>query len=1001
MIFVNFAASKLSFFKKNIMESYQLVYIISPFAGDENIFLPAACIARVKKTGLGYPEKFATYEVIDSFDIIFKNTPHELALKLIDELHPDALVSKLVKKQRKMPSLLQISQDEKIRPILRSRIDRILNEFLLLVKANGYPIVYDINRKSNMDNHRLVFSENSLNPLLSFEKTQMGINYGLKLSLENQVLIPCQRDIHVLTNQPPWLILDGKLMTLENINANKLTPFLKKEKIFIPDRLSEDYFKKFILDVLGKVDVETTGFDVIEIAAEPKPIIAFTKDFIRNKYIINLKFDYQGIIFHWQDPNPKRIRLDYHNSEKIEVKQTTRNKKTEKYFVDALLQNAFIQTSSGHFEQVPSNNDPFAIFEYTATLQDKKQLQDFLIEAPIMSNNRSLTIKTPQIAIAVDKEIDWFDLHGHIAIGDFLIPVSKLFLCIRNDNRELMLPDGSVMIIPLSWMAKYEKIARFGEEDGDSFKLRKANFRLIEELEEDGGSESQKSFVIKEEDFHFSLPKGLNATLRSYQIEGAKWLVKHRKNQMGACLADDMGLGKTLQTITALLNFKEELKSVKGASGDHVKYSKGAQLSLFDLPGSESHSDVFLKALIVVPASLVYNWYNEITKFAPEFKCLIYGGKDRKGLISVITKCDVVICNYNVFLVDTDYFKKIEWNYLVLDESHRIRNRKSKTFQNINQLSAKFKISLSGTPIENSLADLWSQMEFINPEILGSYEFFKKHFQNPIEKERNSEALSDLKKIVEPFLLRRTKQQVLPDLPDMVEQFSYCEMSKEQSELFERERSAARNFLLTVNSESKDYRFHVLAALTRLRQISNHPRLYNNELEMSSGKFDQVMDYIETVRQSGSKMLVFSSFVEHLRLFEREFRKQKIKYAMFSGADNSNKREQEIERFVHHEDVSIFLISLKAGGVGLNLTQADYVLILDPWWNPFAELQAIGRAHRIGQENKVIVTRFISSGSIEEKILKLQEKKLKISADILDIDEKFELKPEWVDDLLA
>jgi SNF2 family DNA or RNA helicase len=323
--------------------------------------------------------------------------------------------------------------------------------------------------------------------------------------------------------------------------------------------------------------------------------------------------------------------------------------------------------------------------------------------------------------------------------------------------------------------------------------------------------------------------------------------------------------------------------------------------------------------------------------------------------------------------------KDYPYHFVILDESQYVKNPSSKIYQSVIELQADFKMVLTGTPIENSLNDLWAQLNFINPGLLGNIEFFRREFADPIERMENSEerALKQirLQKLISPFILRRTKEEVIEDLPELTESTQYCVMDEEQKQLYEFEKSGIRNSILSAMEKGEENKSNIIIiqGLTKLRQIANHPKMVEPDTLAGSGKFVDVMAMLESILAEKHKVLLFSSFVKHLELFEEEFIRSSWKYAKLTGSTSN--REQEIKIFQEHEDCKIFLISLKAGGVGLNLTAADYVFFLDPWWNPAAENQALSRAHRIGQKNKVMVYRFITEESIEQKIVLLQERK--------------------------
>ena len=317
---------------------------------------------------------------------------------------------------------------------------------------------------------------------------------------------------------------------------------------------------------------------------------------------------------------------------------------------------------------------------------------------------------------------------------------------------------------------------------------------------------------------------------------------------------------------------------------------------------------------------------------------------------------------------------QVEWQAIVLDESQQIKNRESEVSKVVRALRGQFKISLSGTPIENSLADLWTQMEFINPDTLGSFRQFREAFLLPIEKTNDEVAKQRLFSRIRPFFLRRTKEEVAPDLPTLSEQVFFSEMQPAQQKLYEKIKSAVRNEILSLFDDPKT-RVMALQALMRLRQLANHPALTEPDTDVGSGKFDDVLAQWDTVQRAGHKVLFFSSFEKHLQLFRREFERRGQPYAWLTGDTAMADRAREVERFQGDSAVQAFFMTVKAGGVGLNLTAADYVFLLDPWWNPAVEDQAIARAHRIGQTRPVTALRFLARGTIEEKIRQLQERK--------------------------
>jgi SNF2 family DNA or RNA helicase len=384
----------------------------------------------------------------------------------------------------------------------------------------------------------------------------------------------------------------------------------------------------------------------------------------------------------------------------------------------------------------------------------------------------------------------------------------------------------------------------------------------------------------------------------------------------------------------------------------------------------------------VMPLSLIWNWENEIRKFTPHLKVHKHFGSSRTTDPSVFYKYDIILTTYGVVRNDLEMLSRCEFRYVILDESQIIKNPFSKLFRAVKQLKSKYRLVLTGTPIENTLSDLWAQMTFLNNGILGNLAYFKEEFAYPIEKLRDKGKEEKLKTIIAPFLLRRTKEMVAKDLPSLTETVYYCEMSDEQKDLYESRKSEVRNLLMASIAEhgTEKSRFAILRGLMQLRLLANHPVLLPDGIDLPSGKFEEVIRSIDNILSEGHKILIFSSFVKHLRLFAKYFDEKGWGYCMLTGEKTTPERIKAVQQFQELPDKKLFLITLKAGGVGLNLTAADYVFMLDPWWNPASENQAISRAHRIGQDKKVIAFKYITRNTIEEKILTLQQNKSEIAS---------------------
>jgi SNF2 family DNA or RNA helicase len=377
----------------------------------------------------------------------------------------------------------------------------------------------------------------------------------------------------------------------------------------------------------------------------------------------------------------------------------------------------------------------------------------------------------------------------------------------------------------------------------------------------------------------------------------------------------------------------------------------------------------------------------EASKFAPQLKVLNYTGTMRNKDVKRFEKYDIVLTSYGITRLDIDLLQNFYFNYIILDESQVIKNPSSNIAKAVRELKSRHKLVLTGTPLENTTMDLWSQMSFINPGILGTQSYFRHEFQVPIEKKGDETKSKKLNAVIKPFVLRRHKSQVATELPEKVEHIQYSEMSTEQEKRYEEVKSYYRGKILDhIDKEGLgNSRFMILEGLTKLRQLANHPKMIEPSYNGDSGKMEDITHMLENAMAEGHKVLVFSQFVKHLDIVRQYLKSNKINFAYLDGG--STDRKEQVERFNKDPKIKTFLISIKAGGLGLNLTEADYVFILDPWWNPAVEAQAIDRAHRIGQKKKVFTYKFITRNSVEEKILQLQQKKLKLTSELIVTEE--------------
>jgi len=940
---------------------FQFCFDIS-FEKNLNTYIPTAYIIE-NTSEIKYLDKKATKVVLDSFGIDFENLDSNTKkiLTACESLKPEFIFRKFGAKIKSAKTIADLQKDSKIEFAIRQYLKFNLSSFYDLIVKEQFPLSLNMSAEKDFYRSRITVELLEFEPQIKFDKHSEGITYTLSLKENKTTFSPMNSSIDILLDEPGWLIIDKKLGQLKELNAKKLTPFLKKKSIEIPSKLVDDYFKGFIPEIAKKIDIEATGFEMEQRDQIISSTIQPVYDFFKNCYYLNLYFDYNGYVFDAGKTKKTHSFVDFSIPNEPKIIQFKRSA-VEILYTKKLLEIGLVKVKNELFGLETEANDPYINIQLIIDNKEKLESLGFTIQNLKLESKEIIT-ESNTISIAKETKADWFDIKIIVTVGNYKINFSEIIPNIRSKERLFQLPDGNYFLIPLEWFSKYGSLAKLAKTENGALLLRKSNFTAL-----DGISEIDNDVISHAE---YTASDLLKATLRPYQIDGVKWLLGHFNSNLGACLADDMGLGKTLQTLAVLVSVQEQL-------GFTTKTTN------FDLFANETTIEREpLKALIVLPSSLVFNWFNESGKFTPHFSKMQYVGNDRKLLAHKLDSTDLIFTSYSIVHRDISILEKYNFRYLILDESQYIKNKNSKIFKAINKISTNHKIALSGTPIENSLDDLWSQMQFINPDILGSYAFFMENFKNPIEKKQNEEVLTELKNLIQPYILRRTKEQVLKDLPELTEQIYYCDMDPEQEKLYEKEKSKARNFLLKTDGSSPD-KISIINTLMKLRQLSNHPKMVDADSEIDSGKYIAVTNYLENLVKAKQKVIIFSSFVTNLNFYTHWCKQNKIEFCEITGETPAGKREQQVKLFQENENPLLFFISLKAGGVGLNITKASYVLFLDPWWNPFAEKQGVARAHRIGQLNKVNVIRFISKNTVEEKIVKLQENKKLLSDSLLE-----------------
>ncbi len=564
--------------------------------------------------------------------------------------------------------------------------------------------------------------------------------------------------------------------------------------------------------------------------------------------------------------------------------------------------------------------------------------------------------------LKVASGLDWFDLEGDVQYGDQVARLPELLAAARRGDNMVRLDDGSYGLLPEEWLRRISMVAGMGTAEDGHVRFRRSQAGLLDALL---ASQPEASWDDVFERVRAELgdfagiaavdqPEGFQGQLRDYQREGLGWIGFLRRFSFGGCLADDMGTGKTAQVL-ALLEMRRELQGKTKSKRKHA-------------------------SLVVVPRSLIFNWKEESARFTPKLRILDYTGPERDA--TAIPEHDLVLTTYGTLRRDIEVLKDIRFDYAVLDEAQTVKNGGSQGAKAVRLLQAEHRLALSGTPVENHLGELWSLFEFLNPGMLGSASVFKlvgETARNPDEESRQL-----LARALRPFILRRTKEQVVRELPARTEQTIYCELEPQQRKLYNELRTHYRDSLrsrIATDGMAKS-KIMVLEALLRLRQAACHPGLIDKKrLAEPSAKLEALLEQLQEVLQSGHKALVFSQFTSLLSIVRTRLDALGIVYEYLDG--KTRDRQERVERFQNDPDCKLFLISLKAGGLGLNLTAADYVFLLDPWWNPAVEAQAIDRAHRIGQVRQVSAYRLIARDTVEEKVLELQKTKRDLAAAII------------------
>lgn len=576
--------------------------------------------------------------------------------------------------------------------------------------------------------------------------------------------------------------------------------------------------------------------------------------------------------------------------------------------------------------------------------------------------------------ISLTSGVDWFDLNGDIQFANEAVALPAILAAKESGSLVLKLKNGSYGLLPEAWLQKYAPMLRLGKRSATGISFGRAQGALLAAWmggAGDGGEiKVDKSFTQLKKSLEtltalrpLTPTKGaLRGTLRSYQKQGLSWLTALSELKMGGVLADDMGLGKTVQVLSLLAMRNLDKQAAKSRP-----------------------------SLVIVPKSLIFNWQDEAARFTPKLRTAVYAGAARREVLRNLSQYDVIFVTYSTLRLDIELFATYEFEYVIVDEAQAIKNRSSLVHRACCQLKAEHRLALTGTPVENSVEDLLSLFHFVSPDLISSSlrdRLVRAGSLDSIDRE----VLAGMGRAFQPFILRRKKSDVLKDLPEKTESLIHCELTSEEMRRYKELRDFYRQSLagkIKQDGLAKS-KIVVLEALLRLRQAACHPGLIDQRLiSQSSSKIELLTDHLEAIRAEGHRTLVFSQFTSLLDIVEQALSAKEIQFERLDGTTTLKERKARVERFQSPTGTaSVFLISLKAGGVGLNLTAADYVFLLDPWWNPAAESQAIDRAHRIGQTKKVMAYRLIAKGTVEEKIVDLQKTKRDIADAIVGADSR-------------
>jgi superfamily II DNA or RNA helicase len=967
-------------------KDFRLIFTLNPETEIGPIIEPYVVQLNSNETfSLTYQRVY--YNTMQAFSEGWTETEKEI-VKISSDYGLENIVKKFSKKDVRPHEFVSRFLDDKllketIRPFVEDRLAKCIN----LLKGH---VLYLKGKSGNPAHREIEFEQEQVSVIFHFIKEDTGTKYYPTFKCNNENITFVNKQVLIVTNKPCILLSESKLYYFEDtLEGKKLTPFFSKWNIEIPKSSEPQYFRRFIMPLIEKHKVKAKGFDIFTLHEDPVACLKMEIGWNGQPQLL-LYFDYKKEKIPSEDPKKVYVKMEKSN-ENYTYFKITRQFASENRKKEQLLNIGLIQSEGSAWKPQDLNGHATA-FELVQWInRNRQKLEDNGFQVIQEGITGTYYLGEIHLNFDVKESTDWFDVYATVSFGEFRIPFIRLKKYILNEISDFVLPDGKIAVLPREWFTKYKDLLALAGGDETRLMVKKHHYALMDEIFTSNSSNApiiHKDLYLSFNDIinrqYANVPVTFKEVLRPYQESGFQWMNFLKKNKFGGCLADDMGLGKTIQALALLLNEQQNPEKQEPIA---IPDTTTGQLSLFGaLPEkTNGHAKKNHPSLIIMPTSLIHNWQYEVKKWAPALNIVVYTGFDREDKLKEFGMADIILTTYGTARNDIEVIKNYQFNYIILDESQVIKNPLAKVSKAVKTLQAHHRLGLSGTPVENSLMDLWSQMSFLNPGLLGSYQYFRDEFVIPIEKKNDEERKQKLKLLIQPFILRRTKEQVAKDLPELSEKVYFSEMTPDQQELYDSTRNFYRKKILENLEDFGEQRarFFVLKGLMQLRQIANHPRMHDPAYAGQSGKFDDITNTLESVLSEKHRVLIFSQFVRHLDLIATHLKKEDIPFGYLTG--QTRKRAEEINAFKTDANKPVFLISLKAGGVGLNLTEADYVFICDPWWNPAVEQQAINRAHRIGQDKSVFSYKFISKNTVEEKILTLQERKMQLSADLIQV----------------